>query len=179
MKNSKDTIYISSVIIVLLFAWIFIWPNVQNIEELNVQINKEQRDVEVLKETQTSILKARTFFSGLGDETRELVNLAAPEFPDKANLINILNNLAFQNGLIVNSIKAEEEQVSKKKANISVLASMPTVMVLEGKYISLKEFIGSLEKSLRIFEVDNIDIQTKPGADLDVFTLTGRAYYTR
>ena len=178
VKNNKTTLYTLSVTVLLVFVWLLIWPNVTVINSLNEQINNEKADVLVLEETQTSILEARAFFSKLTDEDRELVELAVPKFPDKANLVSVLNNLAEQNGLVVDSISAKEDEFTDKKKSVGFFGTMSTTLVLEGNYLSLKEFINSLERSLRIFEVDKIDIKPADN-NLEVFTINVRAFYAR
>lgn len=179
MQKSNSTIYGLSVIVLLAFAWFFIWPHVQSIENLKAQLKKEHSDIIVLQLTKDKIQQEVSFFENLSEEDKKLVNLAAPEFPDKANLVNLLNKIAENNGLIVESISTKQEDASDIKKNPGVLGSMPTVIVLEGSYPSVKEFINALEKTLRIFDVEYVDIITREQKNSAVFTVKGKAYYTR
>ncbi|OGZ62829.1 MAG: hypothetical protein A3H51_01410 [Candidatus Spechtbacteria bacterium RIFCSPLOWO2_02_FULL_38_8] len=179
MQKSKDTTYGLSVAALLVFAWFFIWPNVQSIDNLQAQLKKERSDLVMLQLTKDKIQQEIGFFENLSEEDKKLVDLAVPLFPDKANLINLLNKIAENNGLIVESISTKQEDVSDIKKNPGVLGTMPTVLVLEGSYPSLKEFINAAESILRIFDVEDIDILTKQQKSQAVFTVTGKAYYTR
>ena len=178
--DKKNTIYGVSVVVLIAFAWLFVWPNVSRIDILRESISIEEADIIILKETQEGIVDAKAFFARLSPSKKELVDLAIPFSSDKTNLINVLNNLAKDNGLVVNSISTELESAKLQKVKSdSTLAYISTTLDLEGSYDSFKEFIRNIEKSLRIFDIESIEIKSLPEKDLVSFTVIGKAYYTK
>lgn len=178
--DKKNIIYGISVVILTAFAWLFVWPNVSRIDTLRESIGVEGADVIVLRQTQETIIDAKAFFARLSLSEKELVDLAIPFSSDKTNLINVLNNLAEDNGLVVNSISTQLERAGLQKGQSGrTLAYISITLNLEGSYNSFKEFIRSTEKSLRIFDIENIEIKSLPEEDLASFTVTGKAYYTK
>lgn len=168
---SKDIIFFSAVAIVLLFVWFFIWPAVQNIEELRETQTQDRDDLQILQNTQNSVQEFLGFFGSLTEEEKRLVDLAAPKGVGKADLAILMNNIAQNNGVVINSIS-----ITEGAGSANGLTAAKISLLVEGNYPSLKAFIGGLEQTLRIFNIDSLSISAVPDG-LDRYDISGKVYY--
>lgn len=173
--KTDSIVFILSTILGLGLVWFVVWPKAQYIDELRSIVFQQREDVEVLKQTENSIRSSTDFYSGLPDSDIRLIELAVPLYPDKINITNILNTIAEQNGMTVNSITA----TSKTNVQEDIFSIVDVSMQLEGSYFSFQEFIKSSEGILRIFDITEIDITSDFDKDLSVFNVSGNVYYLR
>lgn len=174
----KSKVFAVSVLVSVIFSWLYLWPNLQNIQIIRSEIQQTSEDIVILLSTQESVNDSYNFISQLDNEDFDLMELAMPTFADEINLIFLLNSLAENNGLIVDNFSIKDDG-SISKIDFSTTASVSVELKLSGNYVSLKEFVKSIEKSLRIFDIDMITISTSGETESSfIFTVSGSAYYT-
>ncbi|MEX2145030.1 MAG: hypothetical protein WD712_01495 [Candidatus Spechtbacterales bacterium] len=171
----NSIIFLLSVVGALALVWFLIWPKAQDIDELRSIVGKQRDDLAVLRQTEISIRDNVDFYSGLDPEYVQLIELAVPSNPDKVNITNILDTVAAQNGMVVNSISAAS-QAGKSATTFSVVQMD---MQLQGSYASFQEFVKSAEKILRIFDITKMAITTGGEDGIPIFNISGKVYYSQ
>jgi len=173
----NSIIFFLSVAVGLGLAWFLIWPRAQVIDGLRSDVSQQREDLAVLRQTETSIRDNFDFYSGLKPEDIEPIELAVPSYSDEVNIVNILNDVAEQNGMVVNTITALPQ--TSRSASPSSFSTVRVNMQLQGSYSSFQEFIKSSEKILRIFNITNIEIVSQADSDIPTFTVSGNVYYSQ
>lgn len=179
MTNIRSTVFFASVAVSLAFAWFFIWPTLQGIDSAKKAIEIESEDLRLLEEARDDMRNAAAFFSALSVEEKELIELAVPSFEDQINAVVVLDRMARENGLSVNGISTGTVTTQADK---QILGKIPVSLGVKGSYPSLKAFLVRAEKSLRIFDIENITIgKDEEGAEnLDLISveIVGHVYFT-
>jgi Tfp pilus assembly protein PilO len=106
-----------------------------------------------------------------------------PLFENKAELIIMFENLVKSNGLFLKQISIlEKKDASRSSALGKAAAEKKTyshsliTLVLSGPYESFKNFLDSLEKSLRIIDVENISFSSNETGIYE-FNIKGSMYW--
>ncbi|MEX0877648.1 MAG: hypothetical protein WDZ40_02150 [Candidatus Spechtbacterales bacterium] len=178
MTNTRSTVFFVSIVVSLVFAWFFVWPSLQGIDAAKKAIELEREDVAFLEETRAEVHRAASFFSSLGPNERELIELAAPSFKDEINAVVVLDRIARENGLSVEDIRTGNSPVAEGE----ILRKISVTVIAEGSYSSVKAFILRAENSLRIFDVERVIINSNdeeaenPG--LLSVEILGNVYFT-
>ncbi|MEK7580294.1 MAG: hypothetical protein AAB465_01625 [Patescibacteria group bacterium] len=102
-------------------------------------------------------------FDSLNQDRIKKLNYVVADKPDLAATFVIFDNLTRQHGLIIDSISADfSDGVFKTKISIS-----------GGDYRTFKEFLNTLEKSVRIMDVSNLQVSVQGNK----YTLDISTYY--
>lgn len=163
-------------------VWFFVVPSIQQAFALRDKLAAENEDLAILVATKETIDAEVKFYSELSEEDKNFMSQAAPPYPDKHNLFILINRFAIENGLILTDIEIKDSV--KGAVSAQALAVMPVKFTLEGGYVSFKEFLKVLENSLRILDIDSINIKLgkeflEVPANSLTFILEGKAYYSR
>ena len=150
-----------------LLGVLFLWPKYQNLK--NLQLQMENKEIE--------INNRNTYFQNLRSLSEKLegfkedvakIEAALPSNPSPPSFYNFLQKTVSENGLILKNIGSFA---------VSPLASNPSLKVISlplgvsGSYASLKNFLGAMEKSARIVEVNTISFSAPQNEELFDFTL--------
>lgn len=177
----KSTTFLSAVGVGLIIVWLFVWPNIQEIGVLGSEVSEAEADIALLERTQENVQGSLVYFQKLSDGERELVELALPLFADKVGLVSLLDQLAAQNGMSVRTMSAgEASNLAAVGGESSNLSQVSVTSVLEGNYESMKEYLKSVELTLRIFDITQINATRSAENDdssVLVWTVTGKAYF--
>jgi len=177
--DNKNTIYTTLVAALLFFIWFFVWPSIQLLSDFNRELKNSREDLVLLETAKDQLQQESELFASISASDKQLVELAAPLSQDRTGLINLLNDLAGNNGLVVDSMSIAEETAAARRASTDALASMSVTLSLEGAYNSLKVFVDALEQSLRVFEIESVDIAASQDEDLAQFIVRVKAYYAK
>jgi len=176
MKTNSMT-FLLSVVVGVGLAWFLIWPKAQDIDGLRSDVSRQREDLAILHQTEDSIRDNFDFYSGLRPEDIEPIELAVPSYSDEVNIVNILGDVAEQNGMVVNTITAVPQ--TSRTTSPSSFSTVQVDMQLQGSYLSFQEFVKSSEKILRIFDITGIGITSQIDQDLPAFSVSGNVYYSR
>ena len=149
----------------------------------------------LLRGEQAAIKKVQDLISAYQtqSEVQGALSLALPTEEDVAGALAQVHGIAKNTGLQLQSasVSGQGQQVDPLRATATgmqrfslqrPIGATSIVLQLSGPYEGFKEFLGLLENSLRIFDVDNIIVN--PGSDsggrpsgLYSFNLSVRTYY--
>lgn len=167
MKHPKIIILIC-LFSALFVGLVFVWPKYQ--EYIKTRHNLANKE-EFLKNNSQYFKKIREMFSRL-EQDKELaakVVAAIPSLPDYDKLIGYFEKTTAENGLIISKINISEPKEFKEIEEIKKIKEIKIFLNLVGTYASFNNFLSKIEKSARLFEVEEISF-TAPQKGLNLFS---------
>ncbi len=167
MKHPKIVILIC-LFSALFVGLVFVWPKYQGY--IKAQHNLAHKE-EFLKNHSQYFQKIRETFLTLGKD-KELaakVVAAIPSDPDYDKLIAYFEKTTAENGLIISRISISEPKEFKEIEEIKKIKEIKIFVNLVGTYASFNNFLSKVEKSARLFEVEEISF-TAPQKGLNLFS---------
>ncbi len=146
-----------SIITILLFLGAiglissFVLPKYQEGQALQQKIIQARQELQVKDEYITSLYDLSSELEKHKEEMAK-IDTALPSEPSLPVLFNFFQQVSAQNGLILKNItvnvtpNSEDSEIQEIDIQLSVI----------GSYSSFKNFLFNLEKSARLFEVENI-----------------------
>ncbi len=130
----------------------FLWPKYQNLNTLQKRV--EEKKVE-LKYQEEYFLKLKEISEELKKYQTQLLKIdsALPPEPSIPALLDFLQKKTSQSGLVLKKVEVGSIAPSKDSPRIQEIRLNLRVL---GSYSSFKNFLLTLEKSARLFEVENI-----------------------
>lgn len=184
MKQSPLLILFLWVAAIGAVVWLFVWPAFQEVLATQHLLSVERQKLEVLRTAQSDVEAAVAQFVALDEELKEPVMLAAPAYPNEHDVAVLLNQLAQESGLLVSRLTVEKNEQDGEEADPEgSVGSVSAVLLSEGSYEALKQFLRSSETSLRIFDPQRILIEENQQEDSESvgpplrIEVTGRAYF--
>jgi len=158
----------------LLLAFFLVIPEYNNFKALQLDLGKKIAEYEAKFDYYTAISKTYNELQEHKEDIKK-VDDALPENPAFGGVVYFLQQAAKDNGLIVKNLflsklssNNNDQIASAESNNAKVVKDIIFSLDLLGNYPSLQNFIVSLEKSSRIFEVTNISFvsssPSKPGS---------------
>lgn len=167
------------IIVVLLITATFIFLGFVYPKFTEIQSIKDDIDVENSArddaENKAKILRDEIDqYANLKDSDLDLLDRVLPKTADLPNLYVHVNSLVLSSGLITRDIVIEGEGGVESAASnntgegsgfdsASSFRKIPLTVLAEGSYDSLKEFLKRLEESLRVIDVQSIEISPQSG----------------
>lgn len=159
-----------TILVLFIFAGVvfvvFGLPQIRSIQDIRSDVIEKKRDFTAMQEKFESTKGVIAQFQSIEEKDRALVLSALPKDLDLPNLLVRLERLISSSGLVSEAIEVRESVI-----NVTVL----------GNYESLKVFLKELERSLRIFDVEDVSFAapelTKEGAGDFRFLLRIKTYY--
>jgi len=137
------------IILVLAGFWFLVKPKLDSLKKggpLDPTIYGEI--INSQKTYLNQIKQLKKDFDSLNQDRIKKLNYVIADKPDLATMFVIFDNLTRQHGLIIDSISADfNAGVFKTKISVS-----------GGDYRTFKEFLNTLEKSVRMMDVSNIQV---------------------
>jgi Tfp pilus assembly protein PilO len=160
--------------------WLFVWPAFTDALDAQRVLSTERQSLAAVRAAEADVEAAVAAFVGLDDNLKEPVALAAPVFPNEHDIAVVLERAAQESGFLVSELIVEED-ATPKDGRVSNIRSVSATISAEGEYASLKQFLESTERSLRIFDPQHILVeQNTPEAATPLrFEIMGRAYFIR
>lgn len=111
------------------------------------------------------------------EKLREII----PESTNEGDLIVEFENLTSDHGLLLKQIDIKHID---EKRGISLIVGekpfkeLPISLTVDGSYTSIKEFLASIEKSLRIIDIESLSFNA---GDIDSyeFSISAKAYFQK
>lgn len=135
---------------------IFLWPQYQELHNLQLKIQNIDLDIRYEEEYYEEL----SFISKqIDDYQKEISNIdsALPFNPSKPSLLRFLQKITSENGLILTNVGSFSVKPLSVEANTK---EIQTSLGLVGSYPAFKNFLAVLEKSARLIEIDNISFST-------------------
>ncbi len=185
IKNLIILVLILILIAVVVFLDV---PKVQEILALREQISEQK---EAFSEKQALLLKIEELKSGYEEnkESLEKVSYILPAEQDIPNLIVQLEALAFENGLVLESINlsssektssgmAEEVRESQQGTTSQDYQILTANLKVIGDYSGFKNFLKAVENNIRLMDVVSLNFSGESGGlGLFRFDITLKTYY--
>lgn len=155
----------------------------------------ENRDLRALNEELNSLIENRDFLldtiNRISKTDLARTDEALPKDRRAAQLLAFFESLSGKSGLVLKSIELSEkievkaESPGQPRPGVGISPAKPSGLVREfpitinmlGTYESFKSFLGALETSLRVVDVDNLNFSVTGTADLFSFSLKLKTYY--
>lgn len=200
--NTIAAIVAGTILASIVISFLLIRPAWSRLGQLGREIPTENQKRDDLKIELDSLQKAKTYFSGHGNDV-EQVNIAVPTDPQIPEVLLIIEDLAKQNSVRLTSfvpqnLVATSAQTGSAGGNQTGTVStgginpggtqaVEVTANFEGSYASLINFFYTVEKSLRIIDVKNITVANggqaggQQGSQSNVNVMSGsmtfKAYY--
>jgi Tfp pilus assembly protein PilO len=174
----KTKIYLSAILIIVA-GFIFFglsWPLYDNIKALKIAIADREGQYKDRKEIIDMISKLTQDYKDHSADISRF-SIIVPKEKDSAELVSMVQAMASQNGLQLNSLKLLQPIDNQGKDSYYTEG---IDMNLVGNYPSLKSFLYSVEKNIRILDVQAITgSPVAPNSNLINFNVKVNAYYLK
>lgn len=189
--NKEVLIVIISVLIVVLTAWLSIYPSIQTLRNTNYELSLRQKD---LDNAESHLESLKSLESKFDSQKRKLGALeeAMPNREDVESLLAMMESAAAKNGLIITGLtplSSEDEDEFGETGEATIMTSSGLgvqeaiyEMGLIGSYGTLEKFLSQIENSRRAINVTGLTISssiTVATPDSLNITLEFKTYYLK
>ena len=156
-KQSLSILTITILIAVSVYVFInFIRPEMEQRQNLVNKINETQEKITMLKEYQVKFNLLIQNYQNLGDKIG-MINQALPNESQTAQVLATLDAISKKTGLPLNGLNFNTQ--IKDKYNILEIKTD-----FNASYDTFKVWIGEIEKELRLFDLNKINIKAVSSA---------------
>jgi len=149
--------------IILLLVFFLVVPEYNTFGKLQTELGEKKAEFNAGFDYYAAITKTYFELQSRQDDVKKIDD-ALPQNPDFGGTIYFLQETAKENGLIVKDLFLSKSSSGIVGSNISgSIKDIVFSIDLLGNYASLENFIVSLEKSSRIFEITNISFSSASG----------------
>ncbi len=120
-------------------------------------------------------------------QLNEVISLALPADDDVASAFEQLYAIASDSGLTIQqfsantsiALKSAPTKASKTQVSLKPVGTAQISMTLAGSYASIKQFVQTIEKNIRIMNLVSLHVQSagRPGQDLYLYNVVINAFY--
>jgi len=147
----------------LLLIFVLVLPAYNNLSDLNDQIFEKEVSLQSQQEYFWELEDVADRIEGQ-EESLEKIRSALPGGRDLPNLMNYFQRSASKAGISMENISPALVATVKGQ---KIRASRVNV-IISGEYLALKDFLGIIEKSSRLIEIEDISFQS-PNKEGDPF----------
>lgn len=156
-NNSSSQLNLLAVLLtvgMVIISWQIISPsyhaNTQKINALDSEITNAQAKLDSLDE-------ARKGLSSI-DSAYNIISVAVPDNTDEPNLITELEAIATKHNIVLPSISISAGSSANSEETVIQAGSPITISIsVSGKFDQLNDFITDLEKSVKFFNIKNMN----------------------
>ncbi|MFH1461156.1 MAG: type 4a pilus biogenesis protein PilO [Patescibacteria group bacterium] len=167
----KNLISLISLAASLLLIFFLLSPLWNSTKILRAEISHEQKELDSLEKLLIKTEELEQTYQGLKEQADKVL-LALPEQEDLSFLLVQFENLSSVNGLLLESINFGSLNKAKEEVGFG-FPSLNLEINLIGSYETFKNFISALDKSVRLMEIEKINLiahqSVQEGTSLDVF----------
>jgi len=149
MTTNKPIIIGACLILTLILGLVFTWPKYQDFWGLRSNVQAKEAEFLSQKQYLEQIRESAEQLDEYADSLNK-ISSALPQVPSLPSLFSFLQTSTSQTGLLLENIASGGASQGEINLNVS----------LNGDYQALKNFLLVLENSARIFEVENITLQS-------------------
>ncbi len=190
---NKNIIAIALIGIFLATILFLNWPAFEKISETRVQIKNINKTIQEKEELAAKVEQLRGVYDARQEDIKKLYYVL-PEKQQIPELIVQFETLASGNGLILEELAIEEkarkktakqEEPTEKSIREKILDRVNVLqvsLVLSGDYLSLENFLKSLESNVRLMDITEIELAPQKGekeSPILNFKINLETYYQR
>lgn len=150
-----------------------LWPKYEEIKNLQKDIKERNQELQSKEEYLLSLNKTKNELEKYEEELAK-IDSALPNDSSLSSLFNFIQKVSFQSGLVFEELGSFTTLSSKEASDIK---ESQIDLVVAGSYISLKNFISTLEKSARLIEIERISFSSPLEKEAPfIFNLTIKVY---
>lgn len=164
--NKEVLIVIVSVIVIILVCYLFIFPSIATLRDVNYNLSLKKED---LKRSEEHLSNLKSLESSLSSKKKEFKALQEAMPGDKSveNLLVTLETAASESGLTLASVtpldiegygEEEEEGATMTSDSGFEISETSYEVGLTGSYNGLKKLLGKLEKTKRAINVTALTV---------------------
>lgn len=137
----------------LMLFFLLVWPKYQDLQVWQTNVSQKETELDDTKKYFGEIERIYQELDSL-EKSLSVIEGALPDRYSVPSIFHYLQNRASSNGLVLKEISLEEIVESSKKP---ALKEIKISMSLGGRYQpSFTKFLETIEKSARLFEIENI-----------------------
>lgn len=161
----------------------FVWtqPLFNEVKDLMSQSSSFEEALSTSRQIQEKRNSLLSQYNKISKENVGRLNKLLPSQPDSIKYILEIEKVAQQNGIILKDIDIREETEGIQKAvseKESLFESVPLSMKVIGSYKSFYSFLGNLERSLRLTDVNAVSFSAAD-SDFYEFNIEGIFYWKK
>jgi len=145
----------------------FAFPKYQEYRKAGLEIEQKDNEITVDHQYFITLTGARKQLQGYQEELKK-IDSALPEKPFVPSLLNFLQGLSSQSGLVFVDPSSFQ---TITRSELPALTETRISFSLIGSYDNLKKYLAALEKSARIIEVEKISFSSPAAGKLSTFRL--------
>ena len=164
MEINKPITTIIILIVNLVLIFLFVIPKYQESGEIQINFEKKQIDYNNQSKYQAELL---SILKNIEErkEIIEKIDIALPSNFSISPIVNFLQEKAKENQLSIKSmvfskIASQTDEQLLKENSLKKVKSVNITVNLSGSYQGLKNLLISLDRSVRLFEVDSISFSS-------------------
>jgi len=166
--NKKNTFSLISLAISLTLIFVFILPLFSLIKAMYSDLDIKNQEIEALKELSEKIEKIQGSYDSISEAVEKIL-VTVPKEKDLPQLLVQFEKLALNNGLLLKLMRFGEieektekdfirnvndyETLNQSEKVLSSFPSLPVLIKVVGSYSAFKNYIISLEKSVRSMDI--------------------------
>lgn len=162
--------------------FIFIDPKFGDIKELQEEIDDNQELIDIAVELRRKREELQDKFNMISPEEREKLEKVLPDAVDNVRLINDINNIANDFGVSLTDISINEASTPTGENVVDKTGKMYGEINLNfsvsSRYDTFKEFMYSLERSLRLVDIESFSVTVEEGVFYN-FKVSLNTYWLR
>lgn len=128
--------------------FLLVKPKFSELGDFRDKLARQKENLKIVNEKLEATKASIAQFKVMDKRDKELIDSALPDDEDLPNLFVLIDSLAYSGGLITKDIEIKTGDINDVNITVSAI----------GSYGSLKAFILGAQKSLRIFDVEDISI---------------------
>jgi len=147
------------------FLW---WPKYQDFKIKNTELRLKGEEI---GEKEQYLHKLKSYSESLAEYANEIskIETALPIEPSKPSLFNFLLKTSSENGLILDSL--DIGNIKKTFSQGERIKEIPLSVSVSGSYPAFKNFLSTLYRNSRLFEIDFISFSSPTETERgEVFT---------
>ena len=167
--DKKVIITFLNIVVAVILVLVFIDPLWTSVGVLRLEADDQNQEVKKVEDLLAKIQAVEQDYQDVV-EAASKISLALPKEKDLPYLITQFETLALTNGLLLESVNFDEQiersikdDSLKQEEGISPFPYLTINVRLSGSYEGLKGYLKSLESSVRLMEVREIDFVSQQG----------------
>ena len=159
-------------------ALAFVWPKYGQITELRTALQNREELIAGRQEALTKVAQLYQDYTENEDQIA-LISRIVPAQKNTAEIISAIDNIAIRSRVSIANLQITEAKKNSNAKDASTLNSVKVNLEINGDYYSVKLFLQNLEKNLRIFDIETLNMAVEEKTGLIATTITGQAYFLK
>lgn len=162
--------------------FILIDPKFDDIKKLQDEMSDNQELIDIAVELRREREELQNKFNRISPEEREKLGKVLPDAVDNVRLINDINNIASDFGISLNDISINDTGTQSGETVVDktgkIYGEINLDFSISSRYDTFKEFMYSLERSLRLVDIESFSVGAEEGVFYN-FRVSLNTYWLR